>query len=94
VEDIIHQESVKFTKVSKLSGIVRRIKNPSTNHKLDKRGGIDLMNQLAAGFCEGCAIHRDSGQSIRPFRRKQDLWMKQLAGKESQMMTQEHKEES
>jgi hypothetical protein len=83
VQDTIHQESVKFPKVSRFSGIVSRIKKPSTNHKLDKRGGVDLMNRLVEGFCEGCTIHRDSGKSTRAFRQKRDLWMKQLVEKES-----------
>jgi hypothetical protein len=51
--------------------------------QIDKKEGMDLMNRLVQGFCEGCTIHRDSRQLIRPIRRKSDLWMKQLAGKES-----------
>jgi hypothetical protein len=52
-----------------------------TNHKLDKRGGMDLMNRLVEWFCEGCTIHRDSRQSIRPFCRKRDRWRKHLGRK-------------
>jgi hypothetical protein len=59
VEDIIRPETVKFTKVSRFSGIVRRITKSSTNHKLGKRG-VDLMNRFVEGFCEGGTINRDS----------------------------------